>query len=529
MLGGWRERAGVAALLAVLAAQLAHGLRADGLTNDEVLYIAAGWRHLTLRDHSLNPTHPPLASEVAALGLLPLAPRTPAWSDGDDPLSYSYRFVHVENDASAVIPRARAPVALMTLALALLCWAWAREAGGPAAGLAALALFCFHPSLLAHGHLATTDLPAAFWMLVASWLFWRWCRRPSALGAAGIALALGAGAATRLSAWVLAPCLAVLALARIVKAPAGERRRRAAETGVLLAAALIAVPLVVWAAYGFRAPVAHLMPAPYLEGLKFQVRHNRAGHLAYLLGERSRSGWPYYFLVALLVKSTPGFLLGLVAAVVALRGRDGARKVAPHWLLPALGTFAAVSAGHIQIGERYLLPFHAYLVPLIGCVLAAWMRDGRRWGAAAVTAALALHVVPAAAANRQGHLAYFNLLAGGTPGGHRVLLDSNLDWGQDLPRLADWMRRHGVASVQLAYMGADDPARFGIAHEDLPGRRLHPERRARAIFDGTVVVSPNLVFGLVPALAGTYAPLRERPPDDRAGVFFVYRMGGGPS
>jgi hypothetical protein len=122
-------------------------------------------------------------------------------------------------------------------------------------------------------------------------------------------------------------------------------------------------------------------------------------------------------------------------------------------------------------------------------------------------------------------LSYFNALAGGRLGGHRVLLDSNLDWGQDLPRLAAWMRREGVASVQLAYQGSDDPARFGIAREDLPGDHLYPSRPPSRPFEGVVVVSPNLLFGLVPRLGDPYAALRGRRPAERAGVFFVYRMG----
>ena len=117
-------------------------------------------------------------------------------------------------------------------------------------------------------------------------------------------------------------------------------------------------------------------------------------------------------------------------------------------------------------------------------------------------------------------LAYFNALAGGHDGGDRVLLDSNLDWGQDLPRLAAWMRRERVASVQLAYQGADDPGRFGIAHEDLPGQYLYPAHPPARPFEGVVVVSPTLLF----ELSERYAFLRERPPDARAGVFFVYRL-----
>ena len=87
------------------------------------------------------------------------------------------------------------------------------------------------------------------------------------------------------------------------------------------------------------------------------------------------------------------------------------------------------------------------------------------------------------------------------------------------------MRREGVPRVQLAYQGADDPARFGIEREDLPGAHPNPARRPAVPFSGIVVVSPNLLHGLVPPLADQYAPLRQRRPDARAGVFLVYRLG----
>ena len=80
-------------------------------------------------------------------------------------------------------------------------------------------------------------------------------------------------------------------------------------------------------------------------------------------------------------------------------------------------------------------------------------------------ALVVLHAGPGLLAAPGGHLSYFNLLAGGREGGHRVLLDSNLDWGQDLPRLADWMRSRGVRTLQLGYHGSDDPRRLGIDAE----------------------------------------------------------------
>jgi hypothetical protein len=183
----------------------------------------------------------------------------------------------------------------------------------------------------------------------------------------------------------------------------------------------------------------------------------------------------------------------------------------------------AASATRIQIGERYLLPAYAFFILLSACAtpaVLAWRR-----GPVLVLLVGLLHAGPTLAAAPGGTLSYFNALAGGRRGGHRVLLDSNLDWGQDLPRLAAWMRREGVATVQLGYQGSDDPARFGIVHEDLPGDHLYPARPPSRPLEGAVVVSPNLLFGLAPRFEGAYAALRERPPDARAGVFFVFRLG----
>jgi hypothetical protein len=65
-------------------------------------------------------------------------------------------------------------------------------------------------------------------------------------------------------------------------------------------------------------------------------------------------------------------------------------------------------------------------------------------------------------------LAYVNELGGGRREGYRLLSDSNLDWGQGLPRLAAWMRERGVVRVQLAYFGTADPAHWGIDYVSLP-------------------------------------------------------------
>jgi hypothetical protein len=546
------EAALVVALALALAGQLAWGIASDGLTNDEVLYVSAGYRQLALGDFRLSPAHPPLAPSLAALGLLGLHPRVPPLEPGEGILEWCRQFVHVQNDAGPLIARARVPVAVVTVLLALLVWGWARALAGPLAGLAALVLAAFHPSLVAHGHLATTDTPATALTVLAAWAFWLWLRAPGPGHALLAAVALGLAVATRATSWVVVPVGLVVLLWRWRDRarPPGLGR---ASLALLLAAALV-VPAVLWAAYGLhdtpwpedlmRRPrvagagaalldavdATHVVPIAYTAGLRFQLEHAREGHVGYLLGERRRTGWWSYGLVALAVKNTPGFLLALVGAAWVLSRRRPAespslRAACGLSIGLALAVLAGLSLGRIQIGERYLLPAYPFLILLVAvAVPPVW----DRWQGKAALLLLALaHAGPTLAAAPGGTLAYFNALAGGREGGHRVLLDSNLDWGQDLPRLAAWMRGQGVARVQLAYQGSDDPARFGIDREDLPGEHLYPARPPARAFSGVVVVSPNLLLGLVPRLGDPYAPLRARRPDARAGVFFVYRLGPG--
>ena len=173
-----REGAAVAALLLALAVQLGLAVRSDGLTSDELLYVPAGYLHVARFDLSLDTTHPPLAPALAGLGLVGAGVDVPARAPGEETLSYCFRFLHRANAGGALWQRARVPVVLLTLALAAVLWAWARATHGAAAGLVALALAAFDPSLLAHGHLATTDLPATLAMVVAAWAHWRWSARP---------------------------------------------------------------------------------------------------------------------------------------------------------------------------------------------------------------------------------------------------------------------------------------------------------------------------------------------------------------
>jgi hypothetical protein len=537
-------------VLGIVALLLLSAAKRDGLVTDELDYIPAGYRHLFFRDYRLNPETPPVAKVVVALGLIGadvIAPDEPPAHD--TMLIWSWRFLHVLNAGRSLVLRARIPVVVIALLLIVALCAWARATYGPAAGWAALLLAGFHPSLLAHGHLATTDLPAAAVALGIGFAFWRWSLAPGPLKALVVGAAFGFGLCTRLTCVVTLAALLPFALMSARQA-AGRRASvlRLAELVLLGGSAAI---LLLWLCYGFRyepwpgASVAvapgpelgvpgaalavlerlRLLPEAWLESVRWQLEHNYWGHPGFLLGHLSRVGWRHYFVVAFLVKNTPGFLLASAVAAALLwhsRARVQNPALLLQWLAPVGLLFVLISLGHVQIGERYLLAAYPGLILVIAsqapCLLA------RRRGMVLAAAILTLHALPALAAARDGYLTYFNFIAGGAQGGHRVLLDSNLDWGQDLPRLASWMRSNGVERVQLGYEGSDDPSRYGIRWKDLPGDRSYPGHQPGQLFAGVVAVSPNLLAGM-PWVdrENPYAELAAFPPHERAGVFFIYR------
>jgi hypothetical protein len=533
-----------AGLFLALLGQLVYGLRTDGLTDDESVYIGAGYRHLH-GDFSINPEQPPMAKLLGALPLLTMDLRRPDVRAGEDQCGWSYRFIHELNRSAPILARARMVPIAVTLALAALLWWWACGVGGPAAGVLALALAAFQPAFLAHGHLVATDLPSAAAMLAASYAFWRYLAAPSPAGAVGVAAATTIAILARLTAGVLVPAFAILGVFELWRSTDRARTTRALMW--LAGTALVVAPILVWATYGFRyAPgpgetLAHgvwppgvsgavlrsaadhqLLPHSFLEAVRFQIEHASRGHAGYLLGDRGRTGWPYYYLVTVVAKNTPGLLALLFVALWRWRTSAGAPRA--HWLVPAALLFTMASLGRIQIGERYIVAVYAYLILWIATTCAPLLLSRR--GRLAIGALLLAHALPVLWVASRGYLTYFNALAGGPSGGHRWLADSNLDWGQDLPRLAAWMRAKGIPRVQLAYFGSDDPDRYGIAHDDLPAWHSHHPVHAPAVpFTGTVVVSPNLLLGfLVPPGRNPYDFLYDRPPDDRAGIFFVYHL-----
>ncbi|TQM68716.1 dolichyl-phosphate-mannose-protein mannosyltransferase [Actinomadura hallensis] len=486
-----------AALLAQMAAAMLTAAARQSPTNDEPIYLVTGASYLYERDLRYNPEHPPLGKLLIGAGVALSGARLDTAFTGGQKEAGRHLLYGSGNDAQRTLLAARLPVIALTLLFGLVVFAFARDLAGAPGGIAALALYAFSPDVIAHGSLATLDVPMAGFLLTAAWLLWRARRRPRLhLPLAGAAL--GAALATKMSALPAIPVLLGLAALAVwtssvrgsgrPRAPSGRpdgpsRRRLLAVCAASAAGVAVVAVAVVWASYlaadprlrwtapdgvpsigGARGLVADLLPfpEPFRDGMRVQFGFEDLEWTGFLFGEVYKGSRWYYLPAALLVKTPLGTLALWAAGAAAFLALPRLRPAAPFVLVPAAVLLAAAMTGDRDLGVRYAIFVPMFLaVAAAGTTLVRW-----RW-APAVTAALVLLTAVSSLRTFPLYLPYSNEAFGGPSRTRLHLHDSNVDWGQDLPRLADRLReRYAGENVWLAYKGEGVPAYYGIRASD---------------------------------------------------------------
>ena len=503
------------------------------------------------------------------------------------------------HDVTRMVFLARLPVVFLTLGMALVGFRFAGQMWGRRAAVFAFLLLLFDPNVLAHGRYATTDIGGATFLFLAAFLIWRMWRRWSWRRwlAAGIGLGLAFG--SKLSTLAFGPILALMALLPLYSwdpklaalarwslmaksdtkaASLWAYGRAAGRRLAQLAGAGVVSLVVVWVLFGFewrpfllqREALIRLNdfagPMPtFWAGIEQIFNISGGGRPAFLLGHFSTEGFPAYFPVAFLAKTPLPVLLLLPIATFLLVKEKTTRGRALFLLLPAVIYFLLSTQSSLNIGYRHLLPVLPFIVVLVSGLASGrvgskqWTVNSGQWtvdsgqDAPRVTyyvlrmayyvlrpsAILALAFVSLLLSDLLIHphyLSYFNAAAGGPENGHTILIDSNIDWGQDLLRLKAWMEANGVAEVKLAWFGTADPVYYGIDHQPLPG---FPEPRYYSLWSNPpfnpdapepgiyAISASSLWWELSLPLQGrsVYAWFRQRPPDDRVGYsILIYEI-----
>lgn len=508
-------------------------------TFDEYAHAPAGVAHWRQGAFHLHPYNPPLGKMWMALptALDPGVESPPYEGDGVHwaPWIYGQEFLERNREKYlGLIARARLMIVPLVLLTGAIVYAWTRSLFGPYAAAMSTTLFLLSPTVLAHGHMATSDAASMATIALAAFAL-RWsAQSPTwtrvAVGGAALGLALAVKFSALFLLIVAPPLWAVLAW------PALAGRSRAGGLAGRLAAYLLAAWVVVNGSMGFsgsfdrvgslsprsefvgriarRLPVSApiLLPREYIRGLDvLQFETETGQYPGYFRGRWSTEGLPYYYFAAFAIKEPEVVVLLAVLSLAALPAvRPGWRESAA--VLAPLAVFLLLVAFYNSInwGLRYVLPAYPFVFILIGSCF-RWIelrlargaegstappRIDRRWW---VAGPLAAYMLVLTAWNYPGYLGYFNALVGGPARGDEWLVGSNLEWGQDLYRLPEAARRLGVEQWKLLYFGNVDPGLYGIEYELAPGSPA----------PGVYAVSVSFLRGMPCAVLFEGGPPRE--------------------
>ena len=480
-------------------------------TIDEPVHLLGGYSYLKWGDFRVNPEHPPLVKIWAAFPLFWLAitdprPTSPTWNQilatepGGPVYPLAQDMFYVLNDGSTLFFYAKIQMVVVSIVLAAFVYIWSRELFGIQAAIVSVFLYGLDPNILAHSPIIHTDLPFAACFFIGTYFLWRALTEFTVFNLLSAAVTFGLAAITKHSFISIVPVWIILGTIKIFSSEpqrhaliggsgvASNRKQKMVLFSGLLFCSMIAAYLCIWLAYGFRfnavpgsetslfmtqSPAAQkplvamiqsvvfehrLLPEALISGYLYNLKIWK--HSAYLLGEISDDGFWSYFPVVFAVKTPLPtlLLLALSAGFLLLKKRPTVHV----WLIiPPLVYFALAVLSRFNLGVRHLLPVYPFLFVLIGGTVEKLWRDGSRVMRGSLVL-LGVWYLGSALSSYPHYLSYFNELAGGPRHGHNVLLDSNLDWGQDLKGLKEWMDANAVKKIQLFYFGTAQPKYYGI-------------------------------------------------------------------
>lgn len=485
----------------------------DSFIVDEVPHVGAGYSYVTKNDFRLNPEHPPLVKDLAGLALLTLDLKqsvfeTRFWNvDINGQWEFGRNLIYNSDNNAILITRvAKLPMLLFFILCGILIFLWAKKLYGPNAGLIAVFLFAFSPTVIAHSRFVTTDMAALFGVLLGTYFFLCFLEHRSTKNLWIAGLVLGIAQLTKFSAFILVPYFLILAVMAGLFIHGEKFRNVAKMIGGTILVFIIGYTFIVWPIYGihtinypperqkrdttyslgsygnrtFADPVVWASDKPFIRslahyatGLLMVNQRASGGNTTYFLGEVRGKAWKHYFPVVYFIKEPLAFW-GLVIIVLLFLGAryKPSRYKTSHWLKNHFTEFAMLLwlaiywylsiTSNLNIGVRHLLPTYGFVFILLAGRLSKLLEMVKakkrviRYSFMALLGVLFgwylaenLKVFPY-------YLTYFNQVAGGPKGGYVYVVDSNVDWGQDAKRLSDWVDAKGIQKISLDYFGWAD-------------------------------------------------------------------------
>ncbi len=462
-----------ALLIAFGVIRMATTFRIFSATADEATHVGAGLEIYQYHRYLFQRENPPLPRLVLAIAPFLGGMRYNLHGTFSDQI-HSIFYGH--GDYRANLFRARAGTVVFFAIAAVALFFAARDALGDSGALLALFLFTMEPIVLGYSALATHDGAGTAGVAVALFAFARWLRQPNLKTALLFGAAYGFSILCKFSCipFVALACLA-MGIVRLLHD--AELRRQIPRSLATLAPAAAATLVVIWAGYGFTVgTVGELAPwndafgpavqrfikglsirAPlpasdFFTGIESLLKIDQSGFLTYAAGKVTTTGRWWYFPFAIALKTTIAALVLYLAGLWFALRDSTLRWPFIEWSAAALGIIIVAMPSTLDLGVRYVLSFYVPFAIAGAASALAMIRASRAFRVVAIVL-LAAHLGASALAHPD-YFPYFNAFAGRDPS--RYLIDSNLDWGQDVLRLRSILRQEHATSLAQSLMGPAD-------------------------------------------------------------------------
>jgi hypothetical protein len=427
--------------------------------------------------------------------------------------------------------------------------------------LTALALVAFEPNLIAHGSLVTTDMILTATTFAAVYAFYRFRNKANWFRFLIVGLAFGLLLAAKHSAVIFMPILLAVLIADVLIFRQRETRltRQLFHNSTAFAAFFLIGLILLWAFYGFHyysipgATESTISIADYIREngrpemvesfsaeMTEAISRTRTFPESYVLGMAdviawgSRNSWIFgrnyatgewfYFPLAFVVKSSVALLLLLSGGLLFPFFKRGKRREMMFLLVPPLAFFAVCLTSNFTTGIRHLLPVYGFFI-VVAAVGAVWLSRKFYLFHYVLIALLVFHVV-AALRTAPNYLAFSNDFWGGTNNTYRIFSDSNVETGQSVKLVNEYLARENISDCRFAAWVHPELIRATQPCRVLPsGARLFVSQAliepVPPVIEGTVLVSVN---ELPPRGTNEYVPIAQSEPIAQiGGNIFVYR------
>jgi hypothetical protein len=469
------------------------------VTVDEFSHFPSGIYNLLTMDWSMDSESPPLIKCYTAITSIITQPKiniaeikkskTNAWGLG-------YQFMNSNAEQyHHIFQYGRCAIILLGCFLGWLIYRFGTHLFGQAGGLFALFLYVFNPNIIAHSSLTTIDIGASCFIFLSIYCFWRCLKKRDTVSVVLAGFSLGLAQLSKFTALLLYPVFLVIisfiVLERwILKKDHNDNSHTILLKDISGFLIIILISLAIinagyffsgsfkpLAEYHFSSNLLHNisiwlwdsfpvpLPFDYLTGFDMQLALSEGGvYTSYLMGEHSMEGWWNYYLIAFIIKNPLALLIILILTITFWK-RISCTELEDDlciWVPVVMYLIYFSFFTHIPIGVRYILPVFPMIFLAAGSLVTNPIIN-KKTGKLVVTILAFAYLLPTFLVY-PNYLSYFNIIAGGPKNGHKWLIDSNLDWGQDLPGLKKYMEHEGIEEIKLGYFGRVDPEIYGIKY-----------------------------------------------------------------